>query len=239
MMNQEGYIYLMSNPSLKKGIYKIGFTYHKPEKRAQGLSKSTSIPSDFNVEYARKTTNIEVAEKRVHLVLDSYRYSSKKEFFIIPRKHALEMIDKVVQNDELNYSFGNMYNKSNDLPDAEYSKKLPLKAMIILDILMCTAQKSTITDRLINQIIKENHFISGFIGHVYIMEQLQISKEHSQRILRNFVRIYQDLEYRLPNRRNFEKVFDFIKYNRGELGWKFTANFSELFYNETYPKYIN
>lgn len=238
-MNQEGYIYLMSNPSLKKGIYKIGFTHYKPEKRAQELSKSTSIPSDFNVEYARKTTNIEMSEKRVHLILDHYRYSSKKEFFVIPRKNALEMIDKVVQNDELNYCFGNIFNKSNELIEAKYSKKLSLNAMKLLDILMCVAQKNTISDRLLNKITKENHFISGFIGHTYLREQLEISKEQSQKILRTFVCRYQDLEYRLPNESNFEKVFDFIKYNRGELGWKFTENFSELFYNETYPKYMN
>jgi hypothetical protein len=234
-MSQKGYIYLISNPLLKKGIYKIGISKYDPVKRVKELSRSTSIPTDFILEYVKKTNNIYTAEIRIHLVLDTYRCSPNKEFFAIQKKHAIEMIDKIVQHNNLKYDFGNNINIHNDFLDARYSLKLTLIGRKLLIILMAASQHNSLNDQAINQIFQYSHFINGFLGQSHIMGQLNISKNYSQKILKNFVYQYKDLAYQLPDQTNFEKIFDFIKYYKGEIGWKFTTNFNTLFYNETLP----
>ncbi len=66
----EGYIYVLSNKSLNRNLYKIGLTTKHPISRAKQLSQSTSIPSSFDVYYFKKTNNIQIAEKRIHLLLN-------------------------------------------------------------------------------------------------------------------------------------------------------------------------
>ncbi len=86
----EGYLYILSNPSIKDGLLKIGLTKMAPEDRCKSLSRSTSIPADFVIEHSVKVPNVSSAEARLHLILSRYRYTKNKEFFSIPVKKAVQ-----------------------------------------------------------------------------------------------------------------------------------------------------
>ncbi|MCX6051160.1 MAG: GIY-YIG nuclease family protein [Campylobacterales bacterium] len=235
-MSQNGYVYLMSNVALKKGICKIGLTRQHPKDRARSLSTSTSIPTDFFVEYYKETIDFETAEKRIHLLLDDYRYAPNKEFFKINKKFAKVIIDEMVRNTELDYIPSNEFGKHNDLIMASYSKNMTLNALKILDLLMCSSQRNTPMHKLFSI---ADQYVSGFVSSTYVMTSFNVSKAQSMQILKDFAKNYSDLAYQLVHENKFTNIFDFIKYYRGELGWKFSVEYRELFYNYAKPNMFN
>lgn len=96
-MNQ--YIYVLLNPSLK-GLLKIGRTNRSPEERAQELSTSTGVPQPFIVAYECIVSDGVAAEKLIHeeLATEGYRINESREFFQIPLKEAVKVIDRVCQS---------------------------------------------------------------------------------------------------------------------------------------------
>lgn len=96
---EEGYVYILSNPSMA-GLIKIGQTRRSPEERARELSQSTSIPADFVVEFEIFTLDRTKLEKIAHEKLAPYRFSKKREFFEIGVEHAAEIIR--IEADKLN-----------------------------------------------------------------------------------------------------------------------------------------
>jgi len=61
----------------------------------------------------------------------------------------------------------------------------------------------------------------------------------SVKILKNFAKKYSDLAYQLPHENKFINIFDFIKYYKGEFGWKFSVEYRKLFYNCAKPNMFN
>ena len=94
--DDEGWIYLLSNPAFKKNMVKIGMTKRKPEIRAQELSRHTSVPEPFVVEFAKLVKNPKKREREIHSILeDSHdRPNPSREFFIVP-KQFVEKIFKI------------------------------------------------------------------------------------------------------------------------------------------------
>lgn len=85
-----GYIYCLSNPCMP-GLYKIGMTKSKnrtPDTRAKELSRHTSTPLPFKVEFAKLVKNPEFIEKLIHkkLSIVSYRINPNREFFKVDIK---------------------------------------------------------------------------------------------------------------------------------------------------------
>ena len=78
---KKGYIYILSNNSLKLNLLKIGKTTKKSSDRSKQLSASTSIPENFKVEYEFEFADLNWAEKAIHKQLSKYRYNKKREFF--------------------------------------------------------------------------------------------------------------------------------------------------------------
>lgn len=79
-LHKPGYVYVLSNPSLN-GWFKVGHTYRPPYRRADELSK-TSLPTPFDVEYAKFFWNAPDAEKNMHHFLEKNGNLRKKEFFL-------------------------------------------------------------------------------------------------------------------------------------------------------------
>lgn len=92
----EGYIYVLINPALDKDYLKIGMTRRTPEIRAKELSKGTGIPADFHVAYELLVPDYEIAEKIVHQKLDQFRPNNNREFFVLPLKKAIAMLDEIL-----------------------------------------------------------------------------------------------------------------------------------------------
>jgi len=77
---RRGFVYILSNPALKRGLIKIGHTTKTPEERAKQLY-STGIPQKFTIVYKMEFKDSFKAEKQIHLSLENYRYNNQREFF--------------------------------------------------------------------------------------------------------------------------------------------------------------
>jgi len=225
----EGYIYVLENQSLKKDIYKIGLTTNKPLERAKQLSNSTSIPSEFKVFYSKKTKNLNIAEKRIHLLLNEYRINPNKEFFQVKTYTIEKTIDKIV--DDLEYVYNQSYKIyiHEDLIYSNYIPKLTLNGDRILDTLMTYTTQNTI----VNQVIGFNDDITnGFLSNSFLVNLLNISHNHSLNIMREFVRKYSNLQIKFLKKNIQLTVFKDLRYSRGEMSWVFNDEFRKYFYNE-------
>ena len=85
------YVYILSNKSMP-GLLKIGFTDKTPQKRIEGLNRSTGVPISFDLEWAFPCFNAIRLEKEVHDYLDGYRLRKNREFFRIDIETAKETI---------------------------------------------------------------------------------------------------------------------------------------------------
>ncbi|MEF3077381.1 GIY-YIG nuclease family protein [Winogradskyella poriferorum] len=78
---KKGFIYILSNNSLKENLLKIGKTSKETADRTKQLSSSTSIPENFEIEEEFEFSDINWAERKIHSQLAKYRYNKRKEFF--------------------------------------------------------------------------------------------------------------------------------------------------------------
>lgn len=78
---KKGFIYILSNNSLKENLLKIGKTTKRTTERSKQLSASTSIPEKFKIEDEFEFSNLNWAEKEIHSLLSKYRHNNKREFF--------------------------------------------------------------------------------------------------------------------------------------------------------------
>tara|TARA_R110002167_G_scaffold29013_19_gene97047 strand:- start:6917 stop:7504 length:588 start_codon:yes stop_codon:yes gene_type:complete len=77
-------------------------TDRTPEQRAKELF-TTSIPTEFKVEYAVQVAHCAYAEKLIHQRLMHYRANENREFFTIDLQTAIKQLDKAAK--EINLLF--------------------------------------------------------------------------------------------------------------------------------------
>lgn len=87
----EGYVYILSNRSMP-GLVKIGQTRRSPEERAREMSRNTSIPADFVVEFEVFTSDRLAVEGAAHERLGQHRFSKTREFFQVEIDTAAEVL---------------------------------------------------------------------------------------------------------------------------------------------------
>lgn len=90
-MSEEGYVYVMINPSLE-GLLKIGRTKRDPNERAKELSAATGVATPFYVAYKTYFLDCETVEEFLHEKLAQYRLTENREFFKAPLDTAIEAI---------------------------------------------------------------------------------------------------------------------------------------------------
>lgn len=93
-MPQKGYVYILINPVMD-GIVKIGKTTRSSESRAAEISKGTGVPTAYNVVYEELVSDCRAVEKRLHQIFANYRINPNREFFRIPLKEAIRMLQQV------------------------------------------------------------------------------------------------------------------------------------------------
>ena len=93
---KKGYIYILINPSLEKDLLKIGKTTTTSEERAAEISSSTGVATAYYVAYEAKTSDCHLAEAVIHKELAEYRYKSNREFFKIPLKKAISLVEQIL-----------------------------------------------------------------------------------------------------------------------------------------------
>ena len=90
-----GWIYILTNPIYPNDFLKIGKTTRSPAARAKELS-STGVPAKFKVAYKIKVSDCDYIETLIHDRFRKFRYSNDKEFFQLPLRKAVSIVDKVV-----------------------------------------------------------------------------------------------------------------------------------------------
>jgi len=79
----KGYVYIISNPSFKKDIYKIGMTERTVLIRIKELF-TTGVPTPFVIELKIAHKNPKKLEDYLHMKFHKYRVHKRREFFKIP-----------------------------------------------------------------------------------------------------------------------------------------------------------
>ena len=91
-----GRVYILSNPSFRDGLLKIGKTAGPAAVRAKGL-RSTGVPAPFCVEFELAVPDCGLVESIVHRRLAKYRCTSEREFFEVSLDVAKATIEQVAR----------------------------------------------------------------------------------------------------------------------------------------------
>ena len=89
-----GYLYILFNPSLRSNQFKIGKTTRDPRIRAYELSRASGVPQPYEVLFALRVENCEIAERMVHARLAKYRLYRNREFFNLTLERAIEAVQE-------------------------------------------------------------------------------------------------------------------------------------------------
>ena len=79
------------------GLLKIGKSCRPVDERAQELSDSTGVPTNFIVAIQKPVSDCDAAELQIHRELAAYRVTQKREFFKMPLQDALSIFLKVAE----------------------------------------------------------------------------------------------------------------------------------------------
>ena len=90
--NGDQSVYILESSSMP-GMVKIGYTKGDPIDRANTLSKSTGVPTPFNVVYSFSCFNGERIEKAVHKHFRTKRVNKQREFFYVELDEAIKAIE--------------------------------------------------------------------------------------------------------------------------------------------------
>lgn len=194
--------------------------------RAKSLSRSTSIPEDFKVEYFSFVIDFKIAEYRIHLLLDEFRFNPQKEFFLVNIQRAKDVIKKVAAYCNANYCFADALVKHRELIDVYHTPKLGLRQLQLLDLMMSQSHNNTLIDHLHNL---PNGIVSGFLTPNTYADWLSISNSSARNHYKKFADKYSKLEYVNIHTKNSSPMFDFLKYSHGELAWSFSREARQRF----------
>ena len=78
--SDEGYVYIISNPSIAEDLVKIGFTKRDPSERLKELDQA-GLPTEYIEHYRIFTKDARQLEVRLHKHFATQRYREDKEFF--------------------------------------------------------------------------------------------------------------------------------------------------------------
>jgi hypothetical protein len=87
-----GFVYIITNPSYKDGIIKIGYSRKDPRERAEELSKNTGIPERMVLEYDILIEDPETVEREIHMLLS--KFNRDKEWFNYSVINGIQLIRK-------------------------------------------------------------------------------------------------------------------------------------------------
>jgi T5orf172 domain len=68
-----------------------------PESRAEEITNATGVPTRFYVAYDKHVANCHAVERLVHRRLHSFRVAHNREFFELPLKEAIAVIEEIAE----------------------------------------------------------------------------------------------------------------------------------------------
>lgn len=96
-MAQEGFVYILTNPSFKEDWVKIGKSGRPVDVRSKELD-NTAVPLPFEIFATLKTTKYSEVEKLVHKTIDrltDLRIRQNREFFNVKPEVALDILKDI------------------------------------------------------------------------------------------------------------------------------------------------
>jgi TPR repeat protein len=92
-MSSRGFVYVMTNPSLK-GLVKVGRTTRPPSERVYELSSATGVPTPFQLVYFAEFADCSHAERALHALFTEMgvRINGAREFFRLPVHEAVAAV---------------------------------------------------------------------------------------------------------------------------------------------------
>ncbi len=86
-----GYVYVISNPSLKEDLIKIGFTTRDPSERLKELDQA-GLPTEYIEHYRIFTKDARQLEVRLHNHFAAKRFREDKEFFTVSPHEVYQIL---------------------------------------------------------------------------------------------------------------------------------------------------
>lgn len=226
---QSGYLYILGNPSFKRRYLKIGLTTVDPKVRANDLSSSTSIPMDFVLEHAVAVSDVITAERRAHLLLDDHRVNPGKEFFCLRLNHAIKTCDAIAGFEHEDLTICNEVMLHEKLSCARYVPKFKHNDYLLLYNLMGATFNKTFFDHLARSRVG---IVDGFLDTRSVMAAFGVTSAAANDRMRNIASRSANAVCHPLFHDPVGKVFEFIRYYRGHLAWRFTNEYRELFWNK-------
>lgn len=93
-MQEQGWVYILTNPSFREDWVKIGKSSRPVDIRSKELD-NTAVPLPFEIFATLKTSKYEIVEKKIHKTIDrltDLRIRQNREFFNIKPELALEIL---------------------------------------------------------------------------------------------------------------------------------------------------
>jgi len=92
----DGYIYVMSNDAFAREMVKVGKSSRHPNLGRKSELFTTGVPGEFDLEYWAKVPDCSRAETKLHNKLAHYRYSSRREFFVVALGELIHSIKETL-----------------------------------------------------------------------------------------------------------------------------------------------
>ena len=128
MNMKEGYIFVMSNPTMS--CLKVGCTID-PKKRLNDANNSGSFTVPlFKYEIIKKVTNYEEKEKLIHNNIKKDRVINNREFFNTSIEHLITVFD-LVEGEYLPINEENNKNENNNVINEKNNKNRDMKKIFV------------------------------------------------------------------------------------------------------------
>jgi len=92
-----GHVYIMRSGAHGLDVYKVGKTGRSPEVRANELTRTTGVPTPFEVLARWEVGDVDLVESEAHRRLEAYRVSRRREFFRAPLSTIVSEINSIVE----------------------------------------------------------------------------------------------------------------------------------------------
>ena len=222
-----GFVYIASNPGLKKGLVKIGISKEHPSGRLAALGRSTAVPADFVLNFSCQTPFADKVERRVHAVLADVRFRESKEFFQISASKASEVIERIVEHTETPGSEPSTIGTS---PQFNWNFDPFIRTHSLQLMVLTMGWCNFVHSRKAGLFPKD--IVDGFLDAEIVSKHLRTSRAGACRAMRRFSSLGLDLSTRLMGSKTDIHVFDKIGYTRGEMWWLFSDDFIPHFIND-------
>ena len=95
VQEKSGWLYVLSRKD-EPDILKIGMTTNSVQKRVKQINSATGVLKPYAARTVYEVDDAELSEKLVHKLLSEYRIRYDREFFQIPFKEAVGIIEKIL-----------------------------------------------------------------------------------------------------------------------------------------------